>query len=131
MLGKGRDGKTGRTHQVDLHNPQFLAGWVDIFNSQKNFNLYNPPHLAYESPFFLSSFFPSHNTHNIWALYWCLYNIGRLHSFFFFFWTMLLIIFMVFGLCCCLVDYEFILCCSMISLWNVNFLMCLSLNIGL
>ena len=24
--------KIGQTHRVDPHNPQFLAGWVDILN---------------------------------------------------------------------------------------------------
>ena len=32
MGTRSRDGKTDWTHWVDLHNLQFLAGWVDIFN---------------------------------------------------------------------------------------------------
>ena len=110
LWGKSRD--EGQTHWVDLHNPQFLAVWVDIFKPQKNFNLHNPPRLTRglkwaeaglvrgSNFFFLHLFFP-HTISTIFRLLcWYLCNIGELHSFFF--WTILLII-------SCFIDYVIVL----------------------
>ena len=106
----------GWTRQVDPHNPQFLASWVDIFNPHKNFNPHNLPRLTRElkwggtglvrgSNFFIFIFF--------FLIQYTQY-LGFLVDIYvtsvdsiIVFRTMLLIIFILYGLCYCLVDYEF------------------------
>ena len=103
-----RDGKMGRTRWVDLHNSQFLVGWVDIFNPQKNFNLYNPSRFNSRAgqTFLIFIFFPP-TQYTLYLGFFVDIYITLVNSIVFFFGTILLIIFMLYRLCCYLVDYEF------------------------
>ena len=66
-----RDGKMDWTCRIDPYILQFLAGWIDIFNLQKNFNSFNQrskASLALKSLFFFIFFLSTQRTQHLGLL---------------------------------------------------------------